>query len=95
MKKVTLFTCCFLFVSNFLSSSGGGGDSGYQKEYVSFPMMNQEIRNTMNENERQKTLRNKQALNTTTEGANKRQWTKLKETKTKIQNRLKMKRIIS
>lgn len=73
-----------------LTSSGGNTTAPWQKENVSFPMMNQEIRHTMEENDRQKTMKNKQDLNLTTEAVNKKQWEKFKETTTKIQDRLRL-----
>ena len=73
-----------------LTSSGGNTTPPWQKENVSFPMMNQEIRHTMEENDRQKTMKNKQDLNLTTEAMNKKQWEKFKETTTKIQERLRL-----
>ncbi|MBB5334074.1 hypothetical protein [Chryseobacterium koreense] len=53
-------------------------------------MMNQEIRHTMEENDRQKTMKNRQDINLTTEVVNKKQWEKFKETTTKIQERLRL-----
>lgn len=73
-----------------LTSSGGNTTPPWQKENVSFPMMNQEIRHSMEENDRQKTMKNKQDLNLTTEAVNKKQWEKFKETTTKIQERLRL-----
>ena len=73
-----------------LTSSGGNTTPPWQKENVSFPMMNQEIRHTMEENDRQKTMKNKQDLNLTTEVVNKKQWEKFKETTAKIQERLRL-----
>ncbi len=73
-----------------LTSSGGNTTPPWQKENVSFPMMNQEIRHTMEENDRQKTMKNKQDLILTSEAVNKKQWEKFKETTTKIQERLRL-----
>lgn len=73
-----------------LTSSGGNTTPPWQKENVSFPMMNQEIRHTMEENDRQKTMKNRQNINLTTETVNKKQWEKFKETTTKIQERLRL-----
>ena len=73
-----------------LTSSGGNTTPPWQKENVSFPMMNQEIRHTMEENDRQKTMKNRQDINLTTEVVNKKQWEKFKETTTKIQERLRL-----
>ena len=53
-------------------------------------MMNQEIRHSMQENERQQEMRQWQITNVTTEVENRKQWTKLKETSTKIQDRLRI-----
>ena len=61
----------------------------WQKENVSFPMMNQEIRHTMQENNRQKDMKNKQMSNTSMEKLNTEQWSKFKETTKKVQDRLR------
>jgi len=73
-----------------ITSSGGSATPPWEKENVSFPMMNQEIRNTMEENERQKSMKNWQDQNLATEVVNKKQWEKFKETTTKIQDRLRI-----
>lgn len=73
-----------------LTSSGGRPTPPREKENVSFPMMNQEIRHSMQENERQQEMRQWQITNVTTEVENRKQWTKLKETSTKIQDRLRI-----
>lgn len=79
-----IFTCYLL-----LTSSSGGTTSSWEQEYVSFPMLNLEIKSTMDENGRQKEMKNKQTLNLATENQNKKQWIKLRETTTKIQDRLR------
>lgn len=79
-----------LFCSTFLLMSNGGGGGAYEKEYVSFPMINSEIRNSMAEHETQKELRKEQTVNLGAEKANKKLWTKYKETQKKIQNRLRI-----
>jgi hypothetical protein len=89
MKKLVL-TIFFLSVYFVITSSGGSSTPPWQKENVSFPMMNQEIRNTMEENERQKSMKNWQDQNLATEVVNKKQWEKFKETTTKIQDRLRI-----
>jgi hypothetical protein len=81
-----------LLVSTVLltTSSGGGATPPWEKENVSFPMMNLEIRNAMNENDRQVQMRNKQVTNTTLETNNKEEWSKFRQTTVKIQDRLKI-----
>ena len=73
-----------------LTSSGGGSTPAWQKENVSFPMMNLEMNATMKENERQKEMRQKQTLNATVETANKTQWNNFKDKVTKVQDRLRI-----
>ena len=90
MKKRLILSIILPAVYVVLTSSGGNTTPPWQKENVSFPMMNQEIRHTMEENDRQKTIKNKQDLNLTTEAVNKKQWEKFKETTTKIQERLRL-----
>ncbi|WP_417430043.1 hypothetical protein [Halpernia sp.] len=89
MKK--LFLSIFLLSVYFvITSSGGSPTPPWEKENVSFPMMNQEIRHTMEENERQKSMKNWQDQNLATEVVNKKQWEKFKETTIKIQDRLRI-----
>ena len=73
-----------------LTSSGGNTTPPWQTENVSFPMMNQEIRHTMEENDRQKTMKKRQDINLAAEVVNKKEWEKFKETTTKIQDRLRL-----
>ena len=89
MKKLFI-SIFFLSVYFVITSSGGSSTPPWQKENVSFPMMNQEIRNTMEENDRQKSMKNWQNQNLATEVVNKTQWEKFKETTTKIQDRLRI-----
>lgn len=91
MKKRFLFTV-FLLCHLILQAHGGKESlkGPWNKEHVSFPMMNQEIRHALEENERQVKLNNKHTVNTATEAVNKKQWSKFKEMKTKIQNRLRV-----
>lgn len=72
-----------------LTSSSGGTSSAWETEYVSFPMMNLEIRHSMEENGRQNEMKNRQTLNLATENQNRKQWNKLRETTVKIQDRLR------
>lgn len=90
MKRKLILLVFLPAVYVVLSSSGGNSTPPWQKENVSFPMMNQEIRHTMEENDLQKTMKGKQDTNLTTEVVNKKQWEKFKETTTKIQERLRL-----
>lgn len=90
MKNRGVFSIMLLTVHLLLTSSGGSPTPPWEKENVSFPMMNQEIRHTMQENERQKDMENWQVNNLSTETVNKKQWEKFKETTTKIQERLRI-----
>jgi len=74
-----------------LTSMGGGNSTPpWQKENVSFPMMDIQINAAMKEHDRQKEMRQKQTLNTTVETANQSQWKGFKEKVTKIQDRLRI-----
>jgi hypothetical protein len=73
-----------------LTSSGGGSTPAWEKENVSFPMMDIEINATMKENDRQKEMRQKQIANATVETANRTQWNGFKDKVTKIQDRLRV-----
>ncbi|MCQ4139515.1 hypothetical protein [Chryseobacterium sp. EO14] len=82
-----------LLISAFyviLTSSGGGSTPAWQKENVSFPMMDLEINATMKEHNRQKEMRQKQTANATVETVNESQWKNFKEKVTKIQDRLRI-----
>jgi hypothetical protein len=73
-----------------ITSSSGGSTPAWQKENVSFPMMNLEINATMKEHNRQKEMRQKQTLNASTEAINRAQWNDFKDKVTKIQDRLRI-----
>ncbi|QQM25875.1 hypothetical protein [Elizabethkingia sp. M8] len=73
-----------------ITSSSGGSTPAWQKENVSFPMMNSEINATMKEHDRQKEMRQKQTLNAGTEAINRTQWNDFKDKVTKIQDRLRI-----
>lgn len=91
MKKYTLFVV--IIFSHLVLQSHGDRETlkgPWEKEHVSFPMMNQEIRHALDENDRQEDLNKKHTANTATEAVNKEQWKKFKEVKTKIQNRLRV-----
>ena len=90
MKKI-LFPILLLAGHIVLTSSGGKPKPPiWEQENVSFPMMNQEIRHSMQEHERQVEMKNKQHINLVGEGINKKQWSKFKETTKKIQDRLRI-----
>lgn len=90
MKNRIIFLLMVLTLYFLCTASGGHPTPPWQKENVSFPMMNQEIRHTMQENERQKEMKNRQDANLSTEALNRKQWEKLQETTTKIQERLRI-----
>lgn len=73
-----------------ITSSSGGSTPAWEKENVSFPMMNLEINATMKEHDRQKEMRQKQTLNAGTEAINRMQWNDFKDKVTKIQDRLRI-----
>ena len=77
-------------IAFLILTSSGPSTPPWQKENVSFPMMNQEIRHSMQENDRQKSMKNWQDTNVATETVNKKQWMKFKETTNKIQDRLRI-----
>ena len=89
MKKIfqiLLISTIYLVIT----SSSARSTPAWEKENVSFPMMNIEINATMKENERQIAMRQKQTLNTTIETANKNQWNNFKDKVTKVQDRLRI-----
>ena len=73
-----------------LTSSGGGSTPAWQKENVSFPVMDIQINAAMKEHDRQKEMRQKQTLNATVETANQTQWKDFKDKVTKVQDRLRI-----
>ena len=90
MKKI-LFPILLLAGHILLTSSGGNPKPPFwEQENVSFPMMNQEIRHSMQEHERQVEMKNKQHINLGSETVNKKQWSKFKQTTAKIQDRLRI-----
>lgn len=88
MKK-KLFLLILPFAIAILSSSSPSTPA-WEKENVSFPMMNQEIRHSMFENERQKNMNELQTKNLGVEKLNQKQWEKFKVIKAKIQDRLRI-----
>lgn len=90
MKRFLFFFGMF-FLWIILSSSGGRGNKPWEGEdSLSVNMISQEVEYTMEENQRQKTMNNRQNINTTSEGTNNRQWGKYRETAQKIQDRLRI-----
>lgn len=90
MKKIIL--PIFLLVGHIVLTSSGGKPTPpvWEQENVSFPMMNQEIRHSMQEHDRQVEMKNKQNVNLGAEIINKNQWSKFKQTTAKIQDRLRI-----
>ncbi|MDY0930704.1 hypothetical protein [Chryseobacterium sp. CFBP8996] len=89
--KNKIFLSVLLFTIYIVgTSSGGSSTPPWQKENVSFPMMNLEIRHTMEEHDRQKEMKNRQVANLASENVNKKQWEKFRETTAKIQDRLRI-----
>lgn len=89
MKNKIMLSVLLLTVYLVTTSSGGSSTPPWQKENVSFPMMNLEVRHTMEEHDRQKEMKNRQVANLASENFNKKQWEKFRETTTKIQDRLR------
>lgn len=81
MKKI-IFSVLFLCSASMIFSQE-------TPDSVDVIMMNLEIKNTLEEHERQKDMKNKQDANTVLEVHNKKKWDKLKEKVKKIQERLK------
>lgn len=77
-------------IYTIMTSSSGGSTPAWQRENVSFPMMNLEINATMKEHDRQKEMRQKQTVNSSVETANQTQWKNFKEKITKVQDRLRI-----
>lgn len=71
-----------------LSVSFGSNKKPWEKDNVDFIMMNQEIKNTMKEDERQTEMHKKQITNVVAEGYNKSEWNKFKNLKRNVQSRL-------
>lgn len=90
MIKRILLTLSVVSAYMVLTSSGGSSTPAWQKENVSFPMMDIEINATMKEHDRQKEMRQKQTLNASVETVNDSQWKNFKDKVTKIQDRLRI-----
>jgi hypothetical protein len=90
MKTKILLALFLPIIFILITSSGPSTTPAWEKENVSFPMMNQEIRHSMQENDRQKKMKQWQDTNLATENLNKKQWLKFKETTNKIQDRLRI-----
>lgn len=90
MKNKVFLSVLLFTVYIVTTSSGGSSTPPWQKENVSFPMMNLEIRHTIEEHDRQKEMKNRQVANLVSENVNKKQWEKFRETTGKIQDRLRI-----
>lgn len=62
--------------------------SGYSADYICYYLINSEIQNSMQENEKQKDMRNRQLGNLSSETVNENKWTEFKTTSAKIRGRL-------
>ncbi len=89
-KMKTKFFYPLMVLSIHILMSNGGGGGYVEPEYVSFPMINSEIRNSLGEHETQKELKKEQTANVSLETTNKTFWTKYKETTKKVQDRLRI-----
>ena len=87
-KFLKILFCGFLYI--VLTSSGGGSKPPWEKENVSFPMMDLEIKATMDENKRQKQMKENQDINTSVEVYNQSEWKNFKEKVVTIQDRLRI-----
>lgn len=72
-----IFLLCFLFLSQYSRAN-----------YICYYLINLEIRHTVEEHERQKEMRDGQAVNLTLETWNEHKWYDFQETMKKIQSRL-------
>jgi hypothetical protein len=89
-KKKIFLSLLIPAVYVVMTSMGGGSTPAWQKENVSFPMMDIQINAAMKEHDRQKEMRQKQTLNASAEVANRTQWNDFKDKVTKIQDRLRI-----
>ncbi len=90
MQKKIFLSLLIPAIYIVLVSSGGSSTPAWEKENVSFPMMDLEINATMKEHDRQKEMRQKQTLNATIETTNRNQWNDFKDKVTKVQDRLRI-----
>lgn len=75
------FILAFLLSFSLKAQLNGGN-------YICYYLINSEIQKTVEENEKQKEMRNKQLTNLSLESANKEQWSKYKDVTEKIRGRL-------
>ena len=87
LKVVRLAAVLFL-VRGILSSSGGKAPEPWQKENVSFPMLNQQIRSQLEEHERQSKLLETQNQSLVLEHSNSKEWDEYQAKSSKILKRL-------
>lgn len=86
-KKLLIILLTFHFIFESLGSKPTV--PAWEKENVSFPMMNQEIRRAMTEDEEQTNMLAKQSSNTAEEAFNEKEWSKFRKTTIAIQDRLR------
>lgn len=77
----------FLFLGIFLCNSFNA--RGQEEEALSPALISIEVKNSLQEHDRQKKLKEKQLLNTSTEGVNQEQWKSYKKVVEKVQDRLR------
>jgi hypothetical protein len=88
MRKIFLILIIPIYI--VMTSSGGSSTPAWEKENVSFPMMDLEINAAMKEHDRQKEMRQKQTVNASVETVNQSQWKDFKDKITKVQDRLRI-----
>ncbi|WP_144281054.1 hypothetical protein [Chryseobacterium echinoideorum] len=88
MKKI--FPILIIPIYIVLTSSGGSSTPAWEKENVSFPMMDLEINAAVKEHDRQKEMRQKQTVNASVETVNQSQWKDFKDKIAKVQDRLRI-----
>lgn len=84
MKTLITNILCFVIIvcSSMFKGQLTGGN------YICYYLINSEIQKTMDENDKQKEMRNKQLSNLSLESANKEQWSKYRDVTEKIRGRL-------
>lgn len=86
--KISSFGLVLFLLRGILSSSGGKPSEPWQRENVSFPMLNQQIRSQLEEHERQSSLLETQNQSVALEHSNSQQWKEYQQTSSLVLNRL-------
>ena len=79
----------FLFLGIFLCNSFNARGQEEEEEALSPALISIEVKHSLQEHDRQKKLKEKQLLNTSTEGVNQEQWKSYKKVVEKVQDRLR------